>query len=292
MKIAILGPEGTFCDKAYEEYKNSQSGIDLKPEFYPSVDEVFAAVEEGCDLGIVPVENTLDGYVQRTLDLLLEQDVHVIAENRVPVHFSLVGNVSELSEIKKLYVQFKTNGQCRRFIRELSPEKIITTESNMESFYAIGDEPGAAAIVPHHILSKAGDRFIVEDVTDATSNFTRFCVFEKGVIPSDFLTAEAMVPFMRESAGAPSEGLVGMSAFIMPAVDRPGILYMILRNFYENQINLVSIMSRPTKQSLGTYNFYIELQAPTNRLDKMLDTLNQIHVYNDIKVIGVYGDQE
>ncbi len=283
MRIAVLGPEGTFCDKAFEEYRANCGQKELTPVYFPTVDEVFAAVGESCELGIAPIENTLDGFVQRTLDLLLERPVHIIGENKVPVHFSLVGNVKSREEIKKLYVQFKANGQCRSFINSISPEQIISTNSNMESFYAIGDEPGAAAIVPYHILEKAGDRFTEEDVTDADSNFTRFVIFAPGEVPVEFLTADLIHPYL-----SGTQGEVHMPVFIIPAVDRPGVLYMILRSFYENQINMVSIMSRPTKHELGTYNFFIEIKAQFNRLDKLTDTLNQIHVYNDMKILGVY----
>jgi prephenate dehydratase len=75
--------------------------------------------------------------------------------------------------------------------------------------------------------------------------------------------------------------------YIMPVIDRPGILFDILRRFYDNQINLISIMSRPTKLEMGTYNFYIEIGAFYKHVDIILDTLRQIQVYNDIKILGV-----
>ncbi|MGN0151974.1 MAG: prephenate dehydratase [Wujia sp.] len=303
MRIAVLGPEGTFCDKAFAEYNKryieqysgteKESGLD--PVYCATIDDVFSMVcagadtdtdVSGCEFGIVPIENTLDGYVMRTLDLLLDRPVHIIDETQVPVQFSLVANVDRLEEIDTLYVQFKANGQCRQFISSLKDVRIVTTESNMESYYNIGDTHGAAAIIPHHIAERE-DRFVIENITDADSNYTRFLVFKKDSIGEEIYAdkhPEDIVYSLERKEK------VRIPVYIMPAVDRPGILYAILRSFYENQINLISIMSRPTKQEMGTYNFYIEIDGMRNRLDIILDTLNQIRIYNDIKILGLYDE--
>jgi prephenate dehydratase len=248
-----------------------------------------------CPLGIVPIENTLDGYVMRTLDLLLEKDVHIIDENMVEVQFALVGNVSRLEDIDTLYVQFKASGQCRHFINDLKNVKIVITESNMESYYSIKDTAGVAAIVPAHIVENIKDRFVLENVTDADYNHTRFVIFEQGAFDVKKYSSN-------QAESVHSMGLIGdkvkvdekvrIPVYIMPAVDRPGLLYDILRRFYENDINLISIMSKPTRQELGTYNFYIEIDGLYRRLDAILDTLNQIKVYNDIKILGIYSESK
>lgn len=284
MKIAVLGPEGTFSDKAYLEYAEvmSTDGVTLEPTYYPTIDEVFSAVCPGeCDLGIVPVENTLDGYVQRTLDLLLEKDVHIIDENQVKVQFSLVGNVTNLEEINKLYVQFKSNGQCRQFINSLENIKIVTTESNMESYYNLGSEQGAAAIVPKHIAKKEQDRFVVDNVTDADNNHTRFLVITKGYADDKRVEAVRTTNLDKK---------VRIPVYIMPATERPGILFEILKSFSEKQINLISIMSRPTKHELGTYNFYIEIDGYHSQLDDIIDTLQNMKEFNNIKILGIYNE--
>lgn len=289
MKIGILGPEGTFSDKAYMEYCK-KIGAELQGEYYPTIDEVFEAVcsdndmgnEESCDLCIVPIENTLDGYVQRTLDLLLEKNVCIIDENKVSVQFSLVGNVKSLDEIKTLYVQFKANGQCRQFINSLKGAKIISTESNMESYYKLGDEEGAAAIVPHHIAVKETGRFVVENVTDSDHNHTRFLIVKKGLAKDNKATNEPTNPNAKEKVRVP--------IYVMPVEDRPGILFELLKSFNDNKINMISIMSRPTKQELGTYNFYIEIDGRMERLDVILDTLDEIRKSSDVKVLGIYKE--
>ena len=111
-KIAVLGPQGTFSDDAAQRFLE-QSGRkeDLLPVYYPTIDEAFHMVGKECGWGVIPIENTLDGYVQRTLDLLLEMEVSVIGEITIPVQFSFIANADSVEKLEKLYVQFKASGQ-------------------------------------------------------------------------------------------------------------------------------------------------------------------------------------
>lgn len=292
MKIAVLGPQGTFSDKAYEQYVKLCHDKNINNEYeavyYPTIREAFKAVLASKDdaepmVGIVPIENTLDGYVMPTLDLLLEHDVRIIDETAVPVAFSLVGNVSSLDEIDTLYVQFKAFGQCKDFIDGLNNVKIVNTESNMESYYRIEDTVGAAAIVPTHIAKAEHKRFVHFDVTDSAYNHTRFVVFENGVV-------DAIEKFSMNLPGNNTPEKIRIPVYIMPKEDRPGLLYEILKNFYDNKINLISIMSRPTKQELGTYNFYLEIDVMYERLQVVFDTLRLVQKNNKIKLLGVYEE--
>jgi prephenate dehydratase len=286
-KIAVLGPEGTFCDSAYRKYKK-KSREDLSPVFCSSIDDIFESVSSGeSQWGIAPIENTLDGYLQRTLDLLLEKDLRIVAENIVFVQFSLVANVKDVKDIKKLYVQFKANGQCRAFINSLSDVQIISTESNMESYYKIGDEEGAAAIVPHHIAEEeTSDRLIIDNVTDASKNHTRFVIFCRGSM-REYLSDKSHS--FDADRGTHSEK-IRVPAYIIPKDEHPGILFEILRSFYEKNINLISIMSRPTKQEMGTYNFYVEIEGELSQAKMILETLSDISKQNGIKLLGLYPE--
>lgn len=290
MNIAVLGPKGTFSDKVYLKYDklyNKRYGEHLTPVYCSTIDDVFEHVcPEGdekdiCELGIVPIENTLDGYVLRTLDLLLEKSVFVVGENMVSVQFSCIANAKGIADIERLYVQFKANGQCRRFINSLTNASIIATESNMESCYKVGTEKNAAAIVPAHIAKDAANELVVSNVTDSDSNHTRFFVFKK----------EENVDEAISSAGKNiAETKVRIPVYIMPRCDRPGVLYEITKIFFENKINLISIISRPTKQDMGHYNFYIEIDGHFDRLNIILSALNELKKSNDIKILGIYGE--
>ena len=98
-KIAVLGPEGTFSDCAVKKYLDVYD-LDMGPVYYPTIDETFHSVGKNCRYGMIPIENTLDGYVQRTLDLMLEMDVQVIDEIIIPVQFSLVANAVSYTHLK------------------------------------------------------------------------------------------------------------------------------------------------------------------------------------------------
>lgn len=282
MKVAVLGPKGTFCDKAFLEYSKTKD--DITAQYYSTIDDVFYS---DCEYGIVPIENTLDGYVQRTLDLLLDNDVCIMDENKIPVSFSLIANASKIEEINTLYVQFKANGQCRKFINTLNNVKICTTENNMESFYNIGETYGAAAIVPKHIADMEigkTDRLIVSNVTDTDYNHTRFIIFKKSKLNIDNIYDNSL----KNNKIHKNKIKVKIPVYIMPETDRPGILYELLKEFYDRQINLISIISKPTRQELGTYNFYIEIDGLVERLDVIIETLNKINENNGLKILGVY----
>ena len=102
MKIAVLGPEGTFSEVAVKKYLNMNS---LKGEliYFSSIEESVKALRyETIDLAIVPLENLLDGFVQLTLDLLLEEKVKIVSDIDVPIHFDLLGNVDKKEDIKRI----------------------------------------------------------------------------------------------------------------------------------------------------------------------------------------------
>lgn len=273
MKIAVLGPEGTFSGNAAKKYMELNN-TDAEIIYCPTIDEAFEQAVAGSDLAIVPIENTLDGYVQRTLDLLLEMPVHVQSDITIPVSFALAANADCKEDIKRLYVQFKSAGQCREFISSLNLSSVINTESNMLSYYEVekGFE-GDGAIIPEHMLNKSSAHLKISGVTDSQSNCTRFAVIEKG---------EFSRPLLHE------ETFVRVPLYVMPEEDRPGILFEILQEFSVRKINLTSIMSRPTKKEMGTYNFYIEASGKASELDSILEVINNMKKKNKIKIIGIY----
>ena len=272
-KIAVLGPEGTFSDNAAREYLKSE-GIIMERMYFPTIDEAFHSVGRECDCGIIPMENTLDGYVQRTIDLLSEENVHIAKEILIPVQFSLLADCAGVNEIKRLFVQFKAAGQCRRFADGLKGVSVVATESNMESYYRFKNGiRGDAAIVPTHIAKDDVAGLKIDNITDSESNFTRFIVIEPG-----------------ESKIKPKKDRqFKASVYITPEVDRPGMLFEILSAFYGNRINLVSIISRPTKKEMGTYNFYIETKGDFGEKEAVIKALDEIKKNYGIKVMGIYS---
>lgn len=271
--IAVLGPKGTFCDQAMAEYRH-KTGRALDAVYCPSIDAVFGAVERTCHCGIVPVENTLDGYVQETLDRLLETDARIVGEVQVPVQFALVGNVEQLKDIRRLYVQFKAKQQCSRLLATLPEAGLVLTESNMESYrQAQRGQPGEAAIVPKHMCAQSGCAFKRENVTDAAQNFTRFFVLDDRPAPPRDLTHTKS----------------RTALYVIDAADRPGTLYEILKQFAQNDINLAALMSRPTKKGMGTYNFYLEVSCQGAQYAVLQRVLAALQTTVSLKVLGAYA---
>ncbi|AJA49295.1 prephenate dehydratase [Clostridium pasteurianum DSM 525 = ATCC 6013] len=271
-KIATLGPAGTFCEIAAKKY-NNEKDFDGSITFYQSISKAFKAIGEQCKLGIVPIENTLDGYVQPTLELLSKTKLNIIDEVVVPIQFSFVGNSKNINDVKRLYVQFKTQGQCCDFLEQFGDDvKIITTESNAESFISAKyGKFNEAAIVPHHMLKTEFKLpYEIENVTDSKENQTRFIVVSEKFLyyypDKDYKT----------------------SLIIIQAEDKPGSLSSILNEFACRNINLMSILSHPNKETLGKYHFFIDIEGNYFSDKNVKEAIDNISISNKVRILGVY----
>lgn len=271
-KIATLGPKGTFSELACNKYIKSTLG-NFQTVFYPSISKAFNAIGKECDLGIIPIENTLDGHVQLCLDLLSRTELKILYEIVVPVQFALVANTTDTSAITTLYSQFKSQGQCNDFIEQLPNAKIITTESNSSSYeQAKKGINGEAAVIPNHLLNK-NDNFplTIENITDSLENETRFIVLCKNSVPHNPNTKYKT------------------SMIIQNPIDRPGSLSEILQKFSQNNINLKSITSQPTKQLIGKYSFFIDIDGNYPNDEIIKNVIDSIMTTYSIKILGSYS---
>lgn len=266
MKIAVLGPKGTFSESAGEKYLN-EHGCTGELLYFSSIGETVKSLRyPSVDMAVVPIENSSDGYVQETLDLLLREEIFIVGQVEIPIRLKLLGNVDSIDQIRRLYVQFKAKGQCRNLIRSLKGVSLILTESNVDAFLRLKEKrAGDAAIVPSH-LSFDGAPFVLEDARDFSSNSTRFVVLRRG----------------KFSSGKGKK----MSLFVSPEEDRPGMLFSILEKFAVAGVNLTSIMSRPRGEKIGNYDFYFELTVDEeNALDEAIGNLKR---ETDVKILGIY----
>ena len=235
MKIFVLGPQGTFCDEAANIYTEKRNIMSEKI-FCEDIDCIFENIKNSETYGIVPIENTLAGHVHKTLDNLMTRNVTVIDEIYVPVKFSLLSNVKNKEDIKSIFVQFKTKEECTSAIKQFRNARIIMTESNMQSFHYLYDsEKGCAAIVPQRLYDENNENFKIKDVTDSDNNTTRF-----------FVTA----PKFEIQISNTLKRSFKASLYVLDADNKPGMLFGILKEFSEKQINLISIMSKPTKKDV------------------------------------------
>jgi prephenate dehydratase len=270
MTYAVLGPKQTFSDLAFKKYIKNR---DEEAFYYPTIYQTMHALNEH-DFAILPLENTLDGYVQPTIDLLLEKGYHMIDEIYIPVQFGFVGHINHVHELKKIYVQFVSKNQCQQFLNKFTNVDIVHTESNSETLaHAKKEVFSEGAIVPMHVINEVNASYKVSHIADSKHNETRFVVISK-------------------KAEIKKAKKYKLSIVIKVIDDRPGLLFDVLSIFKDHDINLTSILSRPTKKKIGTYQFFIEMAFDANRLSELDRTLAFIQSKFSVDVLGLYPDRK
>lgn len=271
IKIATLGPAGTFSDTATRRYLLSQTQT-CEIHYFDSIKLALNAVGERCDMGILPVENFSEGFISLVLDHLLDSNLSVVSEIRLPIQFSLVSQTKQLDAIKHLYVQFVAKGQCSEFIGALGGIEIETTESNMESLQRVlQGGRDTAAIVPSTAVQVTDFPLVISDINDYKNNETRFLVFTHNTEVADKKTN---IDYKT-------------SIIVMDENDHPGFLGEVLLSFSNRKINLTSIMSRPTRQTFGKYHFFIDFDGHVNDLE-IAQALAEIAGNCKVKLLGSY----
>jgi len=269
--IAAPGPSNTFSETAAKMYAQ-RFAPDAQIQLFPSIKKVFSSIGKKCDTGILPIENMLDGYIPQVLDLLLNSRLTVTDELLLPIHFSFAANCTKIEDVKRIFVQFSTKGQCSDFFDSLpsSQIEIITTESNGESLEClVNGNPSDGAVVSSFAMQSQGFPLIVKNVNDYEDNKTRFVVIAEQESEYDEKLAYKT------------------SIAILEGVDRPGMLSDILSAFSKRDINLLSIISRPTKESMGKYHFFIDIEGYA-RNEKVQDALAEVRKCGFVKLIGSF----
>lgn len=265
MKIATLGPEGTFSHEAVIKYDKR-----AKIVFTDTIRDVFEAVaNDKANLGIVPIENSIAGTVGQTLDFLMEFRLKIKAEEILPISHNLVG-FGKTSEIKVLYLHPQTYEQCELFIKKNFPKvEIIYTSSNGKSaeIIAIEKDKAKASIIPRIAVDIYKLKILKKDIQDNRFNVTRFFIIGK--------------------EDSKKTGYDRTSIAIYPQIDRPGLLYEMLGQFAKRKINLTKIESRPSKGKLGDYIFYIDFQG--HRTEKhVAEVLKELEKTAFLTILGSY----
>lgn len=273
MRLASLGPAGTFSEVACEEFIR-QSELVGEPTIIlmNNLQRVLQAVPDAADIALVPIENVSEGFVPIVLDCLVSADLHIVSEVRLSIAFSACGYVTDKSQITRLYVQFIAQGQCREFIDSLVNVEVVATQSNTESLaLATRHGQGAAAIVPAHIMTSPAAAEITwqqPDVHDYAHNETRFLALAQGPVP------------------AHAQGHT-TSLLVINKNDRPGLLEKVLHCFSTRKLNLSSIVSRPTGQGFGQYHFFMDVQVSLSNI-AMQGALKSLAEIAEVKVLGCY----
>ena len=238
-RIAYLGPEGSFTHQAAESRFGGMSDyLSLG-----SIHSVFKTLEAGrAKFGVVPIENSRDGIVGETLDLLAKSSVKIVAELYMPIHMAFATKATKLENITKIYSKDKGFGQCREFLSQhgfLNVEQ-IPVESTAKAAILAAEDPTAGAICAHIAAKLYGVPTMFENIEDEHDSSTRF------VILSDF-------------KNSPSEhDKTSILVRLKDAVEA-GSLVHFLQDFDNEKINMSKIESRPSKDKGGFgYWFYID----------------------------------
>ncbi len=241
MKIAYLGPQGTFSEQAALDYAH-----DAELVAYRSITaSAMSVLESEADEAVCPIENSYQGAVTDTLDVLLhEEGLHIRQELTLDiVHNLMVKPGVVLAAVKRVYSHPQALGQCRRYLEQHLPNaELAASLSTAEAVeQAIASDVPAAAIAPGRSAELYGAQILAPGIQDDDNNVTRFVVLGKSDHPrtGNDLTSVAM-------------------AF---SQDRPGQLFGVLREFAERNINLTKIESRPTRLGLGKYFFLMDIDG-------------------------------
>ncbi|MFC2022016.1 prephenate dehydratase [Chloroflexota bacterium] len=264
--VAFQGEIGAYSEEAAFCFFGPSTHV--KP--CESLDDVFKAVEQDeAQFGIIPIENSLEGSISRSYDLLLDSNLRVCGETELRVvHCLIASRETRLDLIKRVYSHPQALGQCQAFLKHLNCELIPTydTAGSVKMIKEKGITNGAA-IASTRAAEIYGMQIIAREIEDNPNNFTRFFILAKQDSP-------------------PSGN--DKTSIVFSVKHKPGALYEFLRQLASKNINLTKIESRPTRQKAWEYNFYLDFEG--HREDKVareaLDTLEKSALF--LKVLGSY----
>ena len=240
-KVAYFGPAGTFTEAAALLY---DPDAQLLP--FTSITAVAAAVDAGmADEGVVPIENSLEGSVTDTLDLLIHESTLSIRHELVmPIeHCLLVRPGVSPETVQVVYSHPQALGQCRHFIEKCFPKAqamaALSTAAAVEDM--LGSDVPSAAIATSRAAEIYGAEILEKGIQDNPANITRFVVLAQGDHPPTGRDKTSLCFSFQE--------------------DKPGVLYAVMGEFASRNINLAKVESRPNKEVLGRYIFLVDLEG-------------------------------
>jgi prephenate dehydratase len=270
IKYGYLGPVGTFTEAALQKIASPNDQLIA----YANVTAALDAVRKGdCQKALVPIENSVEGVVARTLDeLAIGEPLVITQEVTLPVSFALLTLPgTDPKEIKSIATHPHAESQCRSFIAKNYPTaQIIETPSTAAAAKGLANGDYEAAIAGANAAKNYNLTVVAQDIGDNQAAVTRFVVVEK---PGRVIAAT-------------SKDRTSLAVFI--AIDHAGALLEILNEFAKHQVNLTFIQSRPTGSQLGHYHFIIDAEGhiEDKPISEALAALKQI--CEDIRFLGSY----
>ena len=267
LKIAFLGPEGTFTQQAVlKHFGHSVRALPL-----PAIDEVFHEVESGvADYGVVPIENSTEGTVSHTADMFLVSPLKICGEVELRVHQHLLGRMDSLQRIERICSHQQSLAQCRGWLAEnLAGVERIPVSSNAEAARRARDEAGTAAIAGGAAAEVYGLNVLVPEIEDRPDNTTRFLVVGRKLL---------------EPSGRDRTTLL-LSA---PDTLGSGALLKLLAPFAEHGISMSRLESRPSRRKKWDYVFFVDIEGHAED-PPVARALAQVRkVASLVKILGSY----
>lgn len=269
-KYAYLGPAGTFTESALLQLTNSSD--QLIP--FANVTAALDAVRNGeCTKALVPIENSVEGVVARTLDeLAMGKPLVITAETTLPVAFSLMSlPATDNSQIKTIATHPHAESQCRTYIAKNFPHaEIIETPSTAAAAKGLSEGKYDAAIAASIASKNYNLKLIAENIGDNENAITRFVLVEQ------------------PGATSKPTGSDRTSLAVFIAIDHAGALLEILTEFAKHNVNLSFIQSRPTGRELGHYHFIIDAEGHIEDASVSAAIAGLRKICEDIRFLGSY----
>jgi prephenate dehydratase len=279
MRIAFLGPEGTFSEEALLASLDEPQRAALEPVPLPTIYDCVTAVEDGtAERAIVPIENSVEGSVNATLDALVFEtdDVRIIGEVVHPVRHCLIAREHlPLEKVTRVVSHPQASGQCARFLRErMGGANVLSAASTADAVHIVAESDQPWAALGTRLAAELYRCVVLEDgVEDLEGNETRFVWLARQ--PGERRTADGEVPFKT-------------SIVFWGLPDSPGSLVGVLQEFAGREVNLSKIESRPRKQGLGRYVFFADVEGAQTE-PAIADALTAVkRSVETLRVLGCY----
>ncbi|MGB4811084.1 MAG: prephenate dehydratase [Methylophilaceae bacterium] len=270
LSIAFLGPLGTYS----EEAALKQFGLGCGAVVCGTIDEVFRTLEAGqADYGVVPVENSTEGAIGLTLDLLLSSPLKICGEVTLPIHHCLLSQQTDITQISHIFSHAQSLAQCHEWLGRNLPnaarEAVTSNARAAQMIHELVSAEGtfAAAIASKRAAELFGLHVLAENIEDDPNNTTRFLVLGKQEV-------------------APSGH--DKTSLIMATKNTPGAMVSLLSPLAEHSVSMTKFESRPSKTGVWEYVFFVDIEGHHQAapVAAALHTISQRAAF--VKVLGSY----
>jgi chorismate mutase/prephenate dehydratase len=268
-RVAVLGPEGTFCEQAAIEYFGGAADL----VYCASFDEVFHATAAGsAQYGVVGVENSSEGVVTRSLDLFLHSPTHVVGEVSLLVRHHLLRTVNSLEDIKAVLAHPQALAQCQTWLSKHLPHaERRAVASNAEGARLAAGDPTCAALASDRAATRFGLHIVAHAVQDDSYNRTRFAVI-----------------CLPQTLAMPPASSRDCTSLVVSVPNRPGAVHDLLMPLKANNVSMTRFESRPARTGQWEYYFYIDLDGHPSQPNVAAALAELRDVCAFYKVLGAY----